>query len=141
MCLSQSFAEIAKATPEQLQQLPGFGQVKVRRVKEAFERPFRHNVTSSLSQATALSLRASQQSKGKEKAAWPSSAADYTSVQDRSEPGPRRRPLSPVWDIELDSNADLDPEIGPPPSRQLAARAESPVWDIELDLNASDGEE
>jgi len=42
-----SFADIAQAPTERLQALPGFGQVKVKRVKEAFERPFRNNATSS----------------------------------------------------------------------------------------------
>jgi DNA excision repair protein ERCC-1 len=46
LCL-QSFADIAQAPTERLQALPGFGQVKVKRVKEAFEKPFRNNATSS----------------------------------------------------------------------------------------------
>ncbi|KLO08867.1 hypothetical protein SCHPADRAFT_981229 [Schizopora paradoxa] len=43
----KSFAGIAKASPEQLRSLPGFGQVKVRRIKDAFEKPFRNNATSA----------------------------------------------------------------------------------------------
>jgi len=42
-----SFAGVAKATPEQLRNLPGFGQVKVRRIKDAFEKPFRNHATSA----------------------------------------------------------------------------------------------
>ena len=36
----QSVADMAKATPEQLLLCPGFGQVKVRRLREAFDKPF-----------------------------------------------------------------------------------------------------
>jgi len=42
-----SFADVAKASTERLQTLPGFGQVKVKRVKDAFEKPFRNHATSS----------------------------------------------------------------------------------------------
>lgn len=50
LCLNstlQSFADIAKAPSDRLQHLPGFGQVKVKRLKEAFEKPFRNSVTSA----------------------------------------------------------------------------------------------
>ena len=45
--LLQSFAKIAHASPEQLRRLPGFGQVKVRRIVDAFEKPFRNKATSA----------------------------------------------------------------------------------------------
>jgi len=42
-----SFADVARAPSERLQMLPGFGQVKVKRMKDAFEKPFRNNTTNS----------------------------------------------------------------------------------------------
>ncbi|KAF9475779.1 DNA repair protein rad10 [Pholiota conissans] len=44
-----SFANISRATSDQLQNLPGFGQVKVKNIKNAFEKPFRNQGTSYLS--------------------------------------------------------------------------------------------
>jgi len=35
-----SFADIANASTERLEKLPGFGQVKVKRVRDAFDKPF-----------------------------------------------------------------------------------------------------
>jgi DNA excision repair protein ERCC-1 len=116
----QSFANIAKATPEQLQSLPGFGQVKVKRIKDAFEKPFRPNVTSSVASASEVSAQPSSGSKGKEKA---------DSVPARS---------SPVWDIELDLDSPTA-ESGPLPESSAPASAKkrppSREWDIELDLD------
>ncbi|RDB24984.1 DNA excision repair protein ERCC-1 [Hypsizygus marmoreus] len=43
-----SFANIAKATPDQLRNLPGFGQVKVKNIKNAFDKPVRNNATRTL---------------------------------------------------------------------------------------------
>ncbi|KDQ57530.1 hypothetical protein JAAARDRAFT_113032, partial [Jaapia argillacea MUCL 33604] len=40
-----SFADISRHSTESLQNLPGFGQVKVKRMKDAFEKPFRNNST------------------------------------------------------------------------------------------------
>jgi len=45
----KSFAEIGMATSDQLQNLPGFGPVKVKKFREAFEKPFRHGATKTLS--------------------------------------------------------------------------------------------
>jgi len=35
-----SFADIADAPAERLEKLPGFGQVKVKRLRDAFDKPF-----------------------------------------------------------------------------------------------------
>ncbi|KAF9033276.1 DNA repair protein rad10 [Hymenopellis radicata] len=43
-----SFANISKADSTRLQNLPGFGQVKVKNIRNAFEKPFRNNATNSL---------------------------------------------------------------------------------------------
>lgn len=45
---SQSFANISKTSAERLQALPGFGQVKVKKIKEAFDSPFRYTVKSKV---------------------------------------------------------------------------------------------
>ncbi|KAH9930388.1 DNA repair protein rad10 [Amylocystis lapponica] len=146
-----SFADIARATSDQLQNLPGFGQVKAKRLQDAFEKPFRNNSTSTLpSQFTQRPVSA-HPDKGKGKAPEtralpaPAAAADDSTAWIRAP-----KPPSPVWDIELDLNHDSPsptPETGPPPHRspspsgQRNKRPPSPVWDIELDLNESDIEE
>jgi len=43
-----SFANISRATQEQLRSLPGFGQVKVKNVKNTFGKPLRHDATRTL---------------------------------------------------------------------------------------------
>lgn len=110
-----SFADVAQASASTLLQLPGFGQVKVKRIKDAFEKPFRGGGTDTLSFAS--------QPKGADKGKQRADA-------------PRPRPPSPAWDIELD--LDVTPPPSPPAPRK---RPPSPVWDIELDLNDSDIEE
>jgi DNA excision repair protein ERCC-1 len=127
-----------------LQALPGFGQVKVKKIKDAFEKPFRNHATSILSSiynaasASTVVCDTDGKGKGKEKA---------TSQPESSTTTRRIREPSPVWDIELDLDLDIDsPESGPPPvtrSREKGemARSRSPIWDIELDLNGSDEED
>ncbi|KAI0701701.1 restriction endonuclease type II-like protein [Earliella scabrosa] len=159
-----SFATISRASSEQLQNLPGFGQVKAKRIQDAFNKPFRNSSTSALPISTQLQLRASQQvsdesnsqnskSKGKERATDPNPENDEGPTASRPEtrmptpprPPPAPRPRapkepSPAWDIELDLNSSPEPsaESGPPPVRK---RPPSPVWDIELDLNDSGTED
>ncbi|KAI0324078.1 DNA repair protein rad10 [Cubamyces sp. BRFM 1775] len=137
-----SFAAIAKASSEQLQNLPGFGQVKAKRIQDAFNKPFRNNSTSALPVSTQLQLRASQQSttsqsgdKGKQREGEPprhAAPSDSTregvaqpvqlTVPSAPRPPPAPRPRvprepSPAWDIELDLNdsPEQTPETGPPP--------------------------
>ncbi|TBU23582.1 restriction endonuclease type II-like protein [Dichomitus squalens] len=154
-----SFATIAKASSEQLQNLPGFGQVKAKRIQDAFNKPFRNNCTSALPVSTQLQVRASQQAstssegqahntdKGKGRAIEPEpiDGTDFVSgrrapTPPRPPPAPRARSPSPTWDMELDLNDSPEPtpESGPPPMRK---RPPSPVWDLELDLNSSDLED
>ncbi|KAK0461170.1 restriction endonuclease type II-like protein [Desarmillaria tabescens] len=91
----------------QLQNLPGFGQVKARNIKNAFEKPFRNNATTSLAVLSTMKEQESDaqpttnnsSSKGKEKAAIPTSPPVR----------PPRSP-SPVWDIELDLTPPPSPE-------------------------------
>ncbi|KAI0371897.1 DNA repair protein rad10 [Pilatotrama ljubarskyi] len=157
-----SFAAISRATSEQLQNLPGFGQVKAKRIQDAFNKPFRNNSTSALPQSAS----SQRTSKGKERASDMDSAGQAASPEGRRKddnptpasvpsaprpppaprPQPRREP-SPVWDIELDLNGSPEPtpESGPAPLGATASNARkrppSPVWDIELDVNTSDVDE
>ncbi|KII92270.1 hypothetical protein PLICRDRAFT_37060 [Plicaturopsis crispa FD-325 SS-3] len=158
-----SFAAIAQCPADTLSALPGFGQVKVRRIKDAFERPFRNGATSAVPSLPSQSQHSAEESgietaetskagpraralqalkskgKGKEKE---NSGAASTSSR------PARSP-SPVWDIELDLNESDDPADGPPPestapvggTARPSKRPASPVWDIELDLNSDEDED
>lgn len=134
-----TFADVAKASSDRLQNLPGFGQVKVKRIKEAFEKPFhtktanatlslsnRGDVLPSTSAADTFGMvptRSSSKGKNREvlsvtpgrtgsrsRDSGPDSSVsspsvisdglDFTRGVDRE----RSRPVSPVWDIELDLN-------------------------------------
>ncbi|KAK0226020.1 DNA repair protein rad10 [Armillaria fumosa] len=127
-----SFAHIAKAETTQLQNLPGFGQVKTKNIKNAFEKPFRNNATTSLAVLSTMkeqesiaqpTTAASSSSKDKEKAAMPASPPVR----------PPRSP-SPVWDIELDLTPPPEPEARGP--RQAQTEPESDAaqnWIVDLD--------
>ncbi|KAJ7783269.1 restriction endonuclease type II-like protein [Mycena metata] len=106
-----SFANISRVTSDQLQNLPGFGQVKVRNIKNAFEKPIRNNATNTLDMFTS---KAKGKGKAKEVEQPPSNSSR-----------PQREP-SPIWNIERD--------LTPPPENAPHA-PHSPPWDIELDLN------
>ena len=88
----------------------------MRRIKDAFEKPFRNNATSALAfERPTL--------KGKER------ASEDNVVSEGAE-----------WDIELDLNESPEPAPQPEPTARRK-RSPSPVWDIELDLNDSDMED
>ncbi|RDX54443.1 hypothetical protein OH76DRAFT_1397741 [Lentinus brumalis] len=150
-----SFAAVSRASSEQLQNLPGFGQVKAKRIQDAFNKPFRNSSTSVVPISSQIQFRASQQAagsqadkgKGKEvdseAEGTPAPGADELRAPSPPRPPPAPRPLaprasSPTWDIELDLNSSPEPESGPPPVRK---RPPSPVWDMELDLNPTDTED
>ncbi|KAI0699570.1 restriction endonuclease type II-like protein, partial [Cytidiella melzeri] len=153
-----SFADIAKATSEQLLQLPGFGQVKVKRLKDAFDKPFRNSSTSTIpfqsqripqqapDNEPAPAISGNDKGKGKEKVA--DFCADVDVPTASSSQHRPREPTNPTWDIELDLNTSPSPEHQPPahqaqsgkPTEKTRKRPPSPVWDIELDLNESDEE-
>ncbi|TFY76144.1 hypothetical protein EWM64_g7867 [Hericium alpestre] len=62
-----SMAAIARASTDQLSQLPGFGPKKVARMKDAFERPFRNYATSALDFPVLPRSQDRAPAKGKEK--------------------------------------------------------------------------
>ncbi|THH16059.1 hypothetical protein EW146_g4510 [Bondarzewia mesenterica] len=147
-----SFANISRATSDQLSQLPGFGPKKVTRMKDAFTHPFHistgptHDQSTSRTRQSLLSrstpaqdtVAAPHKGKGKERA---------TAELDPPPPSQPRtrtrlpRSPSPIWDIELDLNtpsppAPQSPSEGPPPEHDEGRkRTVSPMWDIELDLS------
>ncbi|KAF9012392.1 restriction endonuclease type II-like protein [Cyathus striatus] len=102
-----SFSGIASATSDQLQNLPGFGQVKIKNIKNAFEKPFKNKSTTLTSQPI------------------PRGSSVIPEVSDSTSHVTRpRRESSPEWDIELDLN------------KTDTAHSKSPEpFDIELDLN------
>jgi len=74
-----SFANIARASTEHLQNLPGFGPVKVKNIKNAFEKPVQTKAMDVLGETNE----------------------PQNPQTPNYEPG---REISPVWDIELDDN-------------------------------------
>ncbi|KAG1895553.1 restriction endonuclease type II-like protein [Suillus fuscotomentosus] len=136
-----SFADIARAPSDRLQTLPGFGPVKVRRIKDAFDKPFRNRATSAVfsvgSQVTRGAgdevVSTSNDVTEPNAASGSKTISDSAPAQSGKGKGkePAQRSPSPVWDIELD--LDTPPPVassGPPLPREP-----SPAWDIELDLN------
>ncbi|KAJ8503129.1 hypothetical protein ONZ45_g11125 [Pleurotus djamor] len=118
-----SFANIAKASSEQLQNLPGFGQVKMRNLKNAFDKPFRNQSTST----ARANLRATQ--------SQPIPAVDNQSRELSSKAKGKRPALrepSPEWEIELQDS--LPDSI----HKDTIETSGNSKWDIELDLNESD---
>ncbi|KAN0091069.1 Restriction endonuclease type II-like protein [Tylopilus felleus] len=102
-----SFADISRASSERLQKLPGFGQVKVRRIKDAFEKPFRNQSTSAAfslgSQVLAVPPRDLASSANESNLAGTSDKGKEKEAPPLASPTVREsREASPVWDIELD---------------------------------------
>jgi DNA excision repair protein ERCC-1 len=102
----KSFSDIAKASSDQLQKLPGFGQVKVRRIKDAFEKPFRSNATSSVTFAASQYLAPAS---SLYRTPTPVDVSAMKGKETEEKLAPHRRPPSPIWDIELDLNDSPPP--------------------------------
>lgn len=150
--MRQSFADIARASSDHLQTLPGFGPVKVRRIKDAFDRPFRNRATSAVFSVGSqvplgvddVVVSASTGKKFPEVAgpaasgskALPVLPADSApvkcGVKDKAKELAPMRGQSAVWNLD---SPPLTTSSGPPSRRP---REPSPVWDIELDLNEDD---
>lgn len=106
LIVSQSFSGISQATTDQLQNLPGFGHVKVNNIKAAFEKPIRHAGTATLKEVVA---RQTLEDKGKGKA--PERAANATPVPSTSNDATSSRAPrveSPEWDIERGSLSPVE---------------------------------
>ncbi|KAG8967212.1 ssDNA endonuclease and repair protein rad10 [Tulasnella sp. 419] len=133
-----NFATMSRATYEELNLLPGFGKVKARRVKDAFEKPFRNGPKSSTS------------NKGKAKELTDQSAAANTAP-----------PGSPEWDVDPELISALEDDLTNTTNRDKTVTTSAPTrtgeitsqhkqddgqmrqaeppgspdWDIDLDLN------
>ncbi|KAF8844358.1 DNA repair protein rad10 [Paxillus ammoniavirescens] len=145
-----SFADIAKASSDVLQSLPGFGQVKVKRIKDTFEKPFRNKATSAtFSLGTqVLSPQKTATARTTDDEIPPASTNARVNGQGMPLPAsPSYRPPSepsPMWDIEFDLDSSTTVSNGPEKTQAYTTapegrpRSPSPVWDIELDLNEPD---
>lgn len=104
---AQSFANISKATSDQLRNLPGFGQVKVRNIENAFRKPFRNNATAKLVDFPhpESSQQNQIQAQGQTSVNSQNDRQMHTPAVSSSKQPPAREP-SPTWDIELDLNDD-----------------------------------
>lgn len=99
----QSFADISRASSDRLQTLPGFGQVKVRRIKDAFEKPFRNQSTSAaFSLGGQVSLVPPRHLAPSASEPHPVGVNDKGKQKEATPPDRQFREPSPVWDIELD---------------------------------------
>ncbi|KAG9098477.1 ssDNA endonuclease and repair protein rad10 [Ceratobasidium sp. 370] len=124
-----SFKNIAHATTEDLQLCPGFGPTKVRRLREAFNKPFHSSgqkplgVPGQEAQPGRLAdtpdvldpWSHENAPEAPEPQAIPSAARRISTP-----PGPRARHPSPEWDLDIpmvtarpDAELDLDLELNP----------------------------
>ncbi|KAL5503803.1 RAD10 [Sanghuangporus vaninii] len=124
-----SFARIARANPEELRRLPGFGQVKVRRIVDAFDKPFRNKATSALPAQTQAEMRLHNDTEMTDSTQEPPSSASIPSTQANASNGSAR------YIHKFGSAADKPPPSTSTSTSTRTARELSPVWDIELDLN------
>jgi DNA excision repair protein ERCC-1 len=130
----------------------------VKKIKDAFEKPFRNNSTSTLPstfEAGSSNEVIGHTNNGKSKGGETATHLPESSTT-RDRPWPPREP-SPIWDLELDLDLDANvnthpsPESGSPPVSRPTTKSDgsgnvdlkregssSPIWDIELDLNGSD---
>ncbi|KAF7969724.1 hypothetical protein HWV62_26134 [Athelia sp. TMB] len=135
-----SFADIAKAPADQLRTLPGFGQIKVKKIKDAFEKPFRNQATSTL----PSNFMASSQRRATYDA---SKNIEPIRVDDNQDKGKGKElPTRSLRQPRPQTDEEINPENGPPPleasvTTRRKPRSPSPMWDLELDLNASDEDE
>ncbi|KAG9044988.1 ssDNA endonuclease and repair protein rad10 [Tulasnella sp. UAMH 9824] len=116
------FASMSHASFEQLQQCPGFGKVKARRVKDAFEKPFFPG-----REANALGTSTQPSLKGKEKAPGQGDGLPRPTVE--------RQPTA-----SADIGATATDTASLSGARRSSQPRYSPDWDIDLDLNPSDEE-
>ncbi|TFK25667.1 DNA repair protein rad10 [Coprinopsis marcescibilis] len=160
-----SFAGISRATTDQLQNLPGFGRVKVKNVKTAFDKPFKGKPQSTLAVVSSSQLpsfpqtstsSASATSKGasmaKQSRAQPSTTAtssssalnpnEGASTLTTQASGRRPRSPSPDWDIELDLDLPDDdfiphaPPRPPPNAGEVTADiSDIPTGEFDIDLD------
>jgi DNA excision repair protein ERCC-1 len=152
-----SFSNIVHATPAQLLDCPGFGNLKVRRLKDAVDKPFHPRGTKTQAKLTGPSTSTSTVSKP----TLPTPSAtrpQLMQTEPRGQPaGPSPASLSPTAPVEFTGRVSANlgqafgatqapkppqiPEVSQVPRAPARAREPSPEWpewDIDLDLNNSD---
>lgn len=133
----QSFANISRATTDQLTDLPGFGPKKIARMKEAFDKPFRNSATSALDFPSTSSQSSAQiglpsSATDKSGAASSNTAGSHDKGKGKEKESNNAPPPRPPVGIP----SSLAPKNGSQGSSGARPREPSPVWDIELDLNS-----
>ncbi|KAG8767626.1 hypothetical protein FRC12_006134 [Ceratobasidium sp. 428] len=115
-----SFKNIAHAKTEDLQLCPGFGPTKVRRLREAFNKPFHSSGQKPLGiPGQVAQIEANPGSPD----AWPADEPEVPQPQARTIPTPPRpatRHSSPEWNIDTpaaearpDADLELDLDLNP----------------------------
>jgi len=127
-----SFTNIVHATTEDLQLCPGFGPTKVRRLREAFNKPFHSSGQKPSNDKGAEQVLDKEPAKEPGLSGWPE--VEQLDIQERDDspiappaaPLPRTatRHSSPEWDVDIP---------------QTQARPDADLL-LELDLNPSDEE-
>jgi DNA excision repair protein ERCC-1 len=124
----QSFANMSKATSDQFRNLPGFGQVKVRNIENAFRKPFRNDATTKLTDLPqpGPSQNKTQASESSVKESGTNQAPASSSQRPPREP-------SPTWDIEQDLDDDEILEVLEGGSSKQTKPSKPQPFDIDLD--------
>ncbi|KAF8590878.1 DNA repair protein rad10 [Ramaria rubella] len=126
-----SFAGISRASEQSLLDLPGLAQTKVRRLREAFHKPFHNSTTTNFPMFPISNENSSSREISKDQQLTvekDTSSGFKRPLPPSSVPRPRPpRSPSPIWDIELDLNDDS--ESSPPsnaPSAQKKRKVDHP---------------
>ncbi|KAG8741175.1 ssDNA endonuclease and repair protein rad10 [Ceratobasidium sp. 414] len=148
-----SVKNIARATTEDLQLCPGFGPTKVRRLREAFNKPFHSSGQKPLG--------VPEQGAQPEGLAGTPDALDPWSHEDVPEvpepqaisstarrtptpPGPTARHSSPEWDLDIpvttrpDADLDLDLELNPSDEETGKGVGTNANIDVTMEVDAED---
>lgn len=138
-----SFSNIVQTTPAQLLDCPGFGNLKVRRLKDAVDKPFHPRATQpqvkkTIAPATSGTRSQPTRSPDIRQSAGPSSSSL-----------PHMPPVESTGRVSPKSGQASDrPQAPRPPTAPGAPTAtrvrepspDWPEWDIDLDLNESGNE-
>ncbi|KAG8756481.1 ssDNA endonuclease and repair protein rad10 [Serendipita sp. 396] len=112
-----SFSNVVHATPEQLLDCPGFGNLKVRRLKEAVDMPFRPQRGSNDASTSTQALAADSLTvAGDSRSAHKGKEQESTSKRKPRDPSPEW----PEWTEELE---DIESEFEPTATKDPTAAA------------------
>ncbi|KAG8863500.1 ssDNA endonuclease and repair protein rad10 [Tulasnella sp. 330] len=104
------FASMSHATFDELNLCPGFGKVKARRVKEAFDKPFypgrkADTIVAGNSRSKGKGNEPTQNDQFMSELALSNTGHDVDTAENAA------RQFSPDWDIDLDLNGSDEEEI------------------------------